>query len=71
MTCCVDDITYRGLVCTGKEKYPFESRDWVELTARLEIEKHKLYRGPGPILHVLSVAPCDALPKDEQVAVFY
>lgn len=71
MTCCADDITYRGLICTGKEKWPFESRDWVELTARLEIEKHKLYHGPGPILHVLSVNPCDPLPKEEQVAVFY
>lgn len=71
MTCCADDITYRGLVCTGKEKYPFESRDWVELTARLEIEKHKLYRGEGPIFHVISVTPCEPLPQNEQVAVFY
>ena len=71
MTCCADDITYRGLVCTGAEKYPFESRDWVDLTARLAIEKHKLYRGPGPILQVLSVTPCEPLPRDEQVALFY
>ena len=71
MTCCADDITYRGLICTGKEKYKLESRDWVILTARLVIEKHKLYHGPGPILQVLSVERCDPLPKDEQVAVFY
>lgn len=71
MTCCADDITYRGLVCIDKEKSTLESRDWVILTAQLKIEKHKLYRGPGPVFHVLSVEPCEPLPPDEQVAVFY
>lgn len=71
MTCCADDITYRGLVCTQKEKCPYESKDWVILTAKLEIAKHKLYRGPGPIFRVISVERCDPLPREEQVAVFY
>ncbi len=71
MTCCADDITYRGLVCEAKENSSLESRDWITLTARLVIEYHKLYRSKGPVLKEISVERREALPPEEQVASFY
>lgn len=71
MTCCIDDVAYRGLICQSKSKVPFESRTWVMLTAVFRREKHKLYKGYGPILHVVSVEVCEPLPPNEQLATFY
>ncbi len=71
MTCCADDIAYRGLICQGKGKCPLEARDWIVLTARLDIEKHKLYGGVGPVLKEISYEKCEPLPREEQVATFY
>lgn len=71
MTCCIDDVAYRGLICEGKAKYKFENRDWVIVTAVFRREKHKLYKGYGPILHIVSVEECEPLPREEQLATFY
>lgn len=71
MTCCMDDIAYRGLVCTGEEKCRLESKDWVVLTARLDIEFHKLYQSKGPVLKVISVEKTEPLPPEAQLATFY
>ena len=37
----------------------YENRDWIEVTARMSAEKHKAYKGVGPVMNVLSVAPCE------------
>jgi hypothetical protein len=71
MTCCMDDIAYRGLVCTGEAKCELESKDWITLTARLDIEFHKLYKSKGPVLKVISIEKREPLPPDEQLATFY
>ncbi len=71
MTCCMDDIAYRGLVCVGEEKCSLESKDWITLTARLDIEYHKLYRSKGPVLKVISIQKREPLPAEEQLATFY
>ena len=71
MTCCADDVTYCGVICTGSEKCTLESKDWVRLTARLDIEYHKLYGSKGPIMKVISCEPTEPLVGDEQIATFY
>lgn len=71
MTCCADDITYCGVICTGKEKWKFESKDWATLTAHLDIEYHKLYGSQGPIMKVISCTAAEPLPPEERVASFY
>lgn len=71
MTCCENDITYRGLVCKCKGPCQQESKDWIILTARLDIEYHKLYRSKGPVLKAISIEKTAPLPPDEQVATFY
>ena len=71
MTCCVNDIAYRGMICKGKEKFSLQSKDWVILEARFTRAYHKLYGSAGPVLEVLSVELTDPLPPDQQVATFY
>ena len=69
MTCCVDDIAFNPLVCVFAEKTKLKTRDWATFTGKIKVEKHKLYRGAGPVLYVtnteFAVAPA------QEVATFY
>lgn len=69
MTCCVDDIAFNPLVCIFADKTNLKTRDWVTLTGTIKIEKHKLYRGPGPVLYVTKTE--FAVPPAQEVATFY
>ncbi len=69
MTCCVDDIEYRGVVCVGDEMMNLKLRDWVTVTAKIKIEKHKIYRGKGPVMYVTSMEYSDK--PEQEVATFY
>jgi len=69
MTCCADDIAYHPLVCIFSEKTSLSTRDWVTLTGRIKVEKHKLYRGVGPVLYVSATE--FAVPPAQEVATFY
>ena len=69
MTCCADDIAYRGVVAKGMGKLKLTTRDWVTVEGRLVEEYSKLYRGVGPVLYVKSI---DRAEKPQQeVATFY
>jgi uncharacterized membrane protein YcgQ (UPF0703/DUF1980 family) len=59
MTCCENDITFYGLIARGEGLEKYENRDWVEVTARMGVEEHVAYDGPGPVMHVLSIAPAE------------
>lgn len=69
MTCCEADIAYHPLVCVFTEPTGLKTRDWAILTGTLKLEKHKLYRGVGPVLHVTSTD--FAVPPVQEVATFY
>ena len=69
MTCCADDIAFNPLVCIFPEKTSLKTRDWAILTGTIKIEKHKLYRGPGPVLYVTKTE--FAVPPAQEVATFY
>lgn len=69
MTCCADDIAYHPLVCIFPSQPSLKTRDWVTLTGKIKIEKHKLYRGPGPVLYVTDTA--FAVKPAQEVATFY
>ena len=70
MTCCVNDIAYQGFICKMPlESIPFSTGDWVTLTARVVLEKHKLYRTRGPVLYVREAEITNA--PEEPVASFY
>lgn len=69
MTCCADDISYRGVVAKGMGKLKLATRDWVTVEGKLSVEYSKLYRGTGP---VLTVSKIDRAEKPiQEVATFY
>lgn len=69
MTCCADDIAYHPLVCVFSEPVLLKTRDWITVTGKIKVEKHKLYRGQGPVLHVTQTA--FAVKPVQEVATFY
>ncbi len=69
MTCCEDDIAFSGLACVLPVKMPLKTRDWLEITAKIELKKHYVYKGKGPVLAVSEVKRC--LPIEQALAVFY
>ena len=69
MTCCVDDITFAGMLCTGYAPKQLEDNQWIELTAKIAIKHNKVYNKKGPVLGVLSVEP--GTPPQQEVATFY
>ena len=69
MTCCVDDIEFCGVPCNYEKAKTLTPRNWVMVTAKISVEKHRLYKGElGPVLTALSVT--EAEPADPDVATF-
>ena len=70
MTCCIDDLEFKGLVCVDvPAPAALANRDWVIMTARIAIEYHELYRKEGPVLHVVSVEKSTV--PEQEIATFY
>lgn len=69
MTCCVDDISYCCVVAEWKNAASLQSRQWVNVTGTIEVRKHKMYRGKGPVLNVSEVVLTSA--PEQEVATFY
>lgn len=59
MVCCENDIQFLGLIAKGMNLKQYDNRDWVEVTARMAVENHDAYQGKGPVMHVLSIGPCE------------
>ena len=69
MTCCADDIAYRGLVAKGTCGLDIKTRDWITVEGILNVEYSKLYQSKGP---VISVEKAERAEKPiEEVATFY
>lgn len=68
MTCCVEDIQFMGLPCRYEQANELRARQWVIVTAKVQVRFHNLYRGTGPILTAVSVEP--AKPAANEVATF-
>ncbi len=68
MTCCADDIAFKGILCCNRPQM-MKDGDWIVLTATIKIEKHKLYQGKGPVLYTRDYA-VTTMPSDP-VATFY
>ncbi len=69
MTCCADDIQYSGLACVLPSVIDVKTREWLEITAKIEFIKHQIYKGKGPVLVATSAQKCE--PPEEQLATFY
>lgn len=69
MTCCVDDITFAGLVAHLPAATTIVHKAWVTVTAKVELTNHPMYARRGPVLHVQSVENCE--PPAQEVATFF
>lgn len=69
MTCCVDDIEFKGIVAMLPAGVKLNNRDWVVITAKLSKQFHSLYKCEGPILTVTEVEPSTV--PEQEVATFY
>ena len=69
MTCCADDIQYAGFIAETEGKCTIlQTGDWLNVTATIMIEKHKAYRGYGPVLKVKDYAKTTE--PEEKVVTF-
>ena len=70
MTCCVEDIEFCGVPCRYDRPRELESRSWVMVTAKVNAEKHRLYKGElGPVLTAIEVVK-GAQPAEPDVCTF-
>jgi len=69
MTCCADDIAYRGVVAKGMGSLKLRTRDWVIIEGTLREEYSTLYRGLGPVLIVDKIERAEK--PEQEVATFY
>ena len=69
MTCCEADIEYSGFACVLPEAMDLQTRDWICVTGKIEFQKHRIYKGKGPVLIAERVIVCEQ--PEEQLATFY
>ena len=69
MTCCEEDIQYLGVACVLPAEMDLQTRDWLNITAKIAFEKHRIYKGKGPVLKAEKAVVCN--PPDEQLCTFY
>ena len=68
MVCCENDVTFLGLIARGRGLDRYRDYDWVEVTAEMAVERAEPYHGEGPVMHILSIAPCAK--ADQEVVSF-
>ena len=69
MTCCEADIQYCGLACVLPQVMDVKLRDWICVTAKVQFQKHTIYKGKGPVLVAEKAIICNE--PEEQLATFY
>jgi hypothetical protein len=69
MTCCVEDIQYCWMVAQYEGENRPKNQDWVNITGKINVQKHKLYKGKGPVLFVTGIEKTEA--PAQPVATFY
>lgn len=70
MICCEADIAYDGFaVNTNGLLEGIETRDWLIVTAKINIEYNSVYRSKGPVLTAEKLERAE--PPEESVATFY
>lgn len=69
MTCCEADIEYSGFACVLPQAMDLQTRDWINVTGKIEFQKHRIYKGKGPVLIAERVIVCEQ--PEEQLATFY
>ena len=71
MTCCADDIRFIGYKCkcdkvTSEQLKAFKDRDFIMLTAKVNVEYQMEYKGKGVVLYATDIQPAEK-PEDDIV----
>ncbi len=70
MTCCIDDIEFKGLVCVGMpSSLNLKNKDWAIITAKIVMEFHELYNKQGPVLHIIDAQKAQV--PEQEIATFF
>lgn len=69
MTCCIDDVEYKPIICICEKSHNLKSRDWVMITGEIKNEYCKFYKGKGPVIYVKEIALTS--PPVQELATFY
>ncbi|MBR4030060.1 MAG: hypothetical protein IKJ06_01530 [Clostridia bacterium] len=54
MACCADDIGLAGFVCVYKSASVLPNKQWVKVTAKIEVAYSQMYQKQGTILHIIN-----------------
>lgn len=68
MTCCADDIAYRGVVAKWNNSLKLKTRDWLIVKGILKNEYSPLYGEYGPVLDVIDAVRAEK--PEQEVATF-
>lgn len=71
MTCCVQDIAFVGLLTKLPpmiDRSLLKNRQWVYVTAKVQIEYQKEYKGKGPVLYATKFEPA---PEPAEKTVYF
>lgn len=68
MTCCADDLTFLGYICSCQEMPPEKPGEWVKIQGKIQFEYKKGYGGKGPVIHVTSL---QTIPAPEEELVYF
>lgn len=69
MTCCVQDIQFVGFPCRYEKVKELKQRDWITVTAKINLKYHPIYKGQmpeskGPVLTALELVPAEKPAND-------
>lgn len=64
MTCCAEDIQFMGLPCAYEKSKTLVTRNWIKITASIQLKYHKIFGEVGPVLTAISVEPAEPVKPD-------
>ena len=68
MVCCAEDVRFVGFIAKANGLPMPASKSWQMVTARVQAEERKQYKGVGPVLYVTALEP--AQEPEEEVVTF-
>ena len=68
MVCCADDIRFIGFIAKANGLPMPQNKSWQMVTARVQAEERKQYKGVGPVLYVTGLEPAEE--PEEEVVTF-
>ena len=69
MTCCIDDVEFKGFICHLPKGSVLKNKSWVYVTAEIKKEYCEFYEGDGPVLYAKKIELTSK--PEEEIATFF